>query len=384
MILHDLHILGTEGLKHIHVEHGKIRSITDSRNALEHLPGELHLELDNALAFPGLINSHDHLDFNLFPALGNRVYKSYTEWGHDIHVNNGDAIKEVLQIPQHLRVQWGLYKNLLNGFTAVVNHGQKLSVNEELITVFQDCYSLHSPSFEKNWRWKLNNPFQSRKPVVMHMGEGTDKMAGKEIDSVIRWNILRKKIVAVHGVAMNEKQAASFAGLVWCPASNQFLLGKTASIHKLKEHVQIVFGTDSTLTASWNAWEHIRLARNSSMLSDHELIASLTSSPAGLWGLSDHGSIAENKVTNIVVARNDKNHFFDLDPEDIMLVLHNGEIMMAGEELFSSFSKEIDFGNKFSKIRVGNQVKFIWGDLPGLMNECRKYFPGACFPVSGI
>ena len=384
MILHDLHVLGTIGSSHIHVEQGKIKFIADNRNAFDHLSGELHLELENAIAFPGMINSHEHLNFNLFPPLSNRVYNSYTEWGHDIHTHNSDIIKEVLKVPLHLRIQWGLYKNLLNGFTTVVNHGQKLDVNNELVTVFQNCFSLHSPAFEKNWKWKLNNPFALGKPFVMHIGEGTDDKTRHEIDRVIQWNIFRKKLVAVHGVSMNEKQAASFAGLVWCPASNFFLLGKTASVNKLKADTKIVFGTDSTLTATWNVWEHLRQARDSNMLTNDELFASLTSLPAGLWGLNDYGSIAEHKVSDIIVASSIKKNIFDLNPEDIILVLRKGEIMIADEKLFSLLSKKINTGNTFSKIRVGDQTKFILGDMPALMKECKKYFPGAYFPVSGI
>ena len=50
------------------------------------------LILKMPLHFPGLINSHDHLDFNLFPQTGNRIYNNYTEWGRDIHEQNKEAI----------------------------------------------------------------------------------------------------------------------------------------------------------------------------------------------------------------------------------------------------------------------------------------------------
>ena len=33
-------------------------------------PGEEGLDMEGALAFPGLVNSHDHLEFNSFPTLG--------------------------------------------------------------------------------------------------------------------------------------------------------------------------------------------------------------------------------------------------------------------------------------------------------------------------
>ena len=65
------------------------------------------IEFENAIAFPGLINSHDHLDFNLFPQTGNRIYNNYAEWGKDIHDQNKETINAVLKIPQHTQDSMG-------------------------------------------------------------------------------------------------------------------------------------------------------------------------------------------------------------------------------------------------------------------------------------
>ena len=69
------------------------------------------------------------------------------------------TINAVLKIPKHLRTQWGLYKNLLNGVTTVINHGERLNITDALITVLQENYSLHSIQFEKNWRIKIEQYF---------------------------------------------------------------------------------------------------------------------------------------------------------------------------------------------------------------------------------
>src|SRR5262249_24464239 len=157
--------------------------------------------------------------------------------------SNKAAIDAVMRIPQPLRILWGVYKNLLNGFTTVVNHGDRLSIPDGLISVFQDCHCLHSVGFERNWRWKLNRPLRDSQPVVLHVGEGTDALAGEEIDRLLRWNLFGRSLIGVHGVAMSEEQAAGFRGLVWCPTSNYFLLGRTAPVGRLKDRVPILFGT---------------------------------------------------------------------------------------------------------------------------------------------
>jgi len=92
-------IPGREGSKNIHIENGKIKAVEPFEQSRAE---NISLTFDNVIAFPGLINSHDHLDFNLFPPLRNRIYNNYTEWGIDIQTNNKKTINEILRIPQHL------------------------------------------------------------------------------------------------------------------------------------------------------------------------------------------------------------------------------------------------------------------------------------------
>src|SRR5581483_1483855 len=120
------------------------------------------ISFDDVIAFPGLINSHDHLDFNLFPKLGNKLHNNYVEWSNYIHANNKGTINRVLQIPKQLRVQWGIYKNLINGVTTVVNHGPMLKIDSDIITVFQQYHLLHSIQLEKYWKYLLNKPFKKK------------------------------------------------------------------------------------------------------------------------------------------------------------------------------------------------------------------------------
>src|SRR5450432_4419157 len=114
MQLRQLQLIGHNGLSQIQIENGRISRITDEGN-----DPQGSLSFGGAIAFPGLINSHDHLDFNLFPQLRSHIYKTYTEWGTDIHERYGEEIGRVLKIPAPLRTRWGMYKNLLNGVTTV-------------------------------------------------------------------------------------------------------------------------------------------------------------------------------------------------------------------------------------------------------------------------
>lgn len=371
-------------------------AIVDVRTSPAGDRGDDGLFFDGALVFPGLINSHDHLDFNLFPPLANGVYTNYRDWGRDIHTVNKAAIDAVLQIPKPLRVLWGVYKNLLNGFTTVVNHGERLNVPQGLITVFQDCHCLHSVGFERNWRWRLNRPLADHHPFVLHTGEGTDARARDEIDRLLRWNLFGRTLIGVHGVAMTEEQAAEFRALVWCPGSNYFLLDRTAPVARLKQRVPILFGTDSTLTAGWNSWEQIRQARAEGGMTDAELVASLTTAPATAWRLADRGELTRGYRADLVIARpkggaarpfpkagttplSAMDAFFGVDPEDLLLVLHQGRILLFDVSI-RDMLMEAGMGDlDFDFTRCGR--KYIVGDVPGLMAEIRHFYPEASFPA---
>lgn len=381
MILRNVTITGAGHTGDIRVLGEKI--VAPSSNATKN---ELDLTFEPSLAFPGLINSHDHLDFNSFPLLGNRIYNNYTEWGADIHLTNKDIINAVLKIPQALRTQWGIYKNLLNGVTTVINHGKRLNTTDDLIDIYQGSNSLHSVKGEKNWKYRLNF-YAGKKPVAIHIGEGTDGLAAEEIDSLIKWNLFRKTMIGIHGVAMTAKQAASFSALIWCPDSNYFLLDRTAAIDRLKNTTPILFGTDSTLTAHWNLWTHLRLAREQEMVTDTELFDMLTTTPASIWGLKDRGSIKEGQQADIVIARppggsRGWDAFYTLDPENIQLVLRKGNIKLFSGDLYDQLARSGFDLQDFHKIYINGQGKYILGNLPDLMTGIRKYYPSVDFPIT--
>lgn len=382
MILNNLRTALQGEPVNIRITNDRIAEV--SASVIEPMRSLLNLDLKGAVVFPGLINSHDHLDFNLFPALGDKIYSDYTEWGNYIHQNYKKEIGKVLKIPVDLREAWGIYKNLLCGVTTVVNHGERMKKPTSLITVYEDCQSIHSVKFERKWKFSLNNPLKKNVAAAIHTGEGTNVSAGREIDMLSKWNLLKRPVIGVHGVAMSEEQAKAFKALIWCPESNFFLLNRTAPVNRLKAQTTILFGTDSTLTGSWDIWEHIRLARETGYLTDEELFGSLTINAARAWKLQC-GEIAPYRSADLVIARNKtKQHgpgaFFNISPKDLLMILHRGHISLFAGELLSQL-KNIDPDN-YRKVCIEDSFKYAAGDLPGLMDEIRHYYPEAHFPVT--
>lgn len=382
MVLNKVTLIDNDDPVNVQIAGNKITNV--SPVAIADQDERLQITFDNALIFPGLINSHDHLDFNLFPLLGNKTYNSYTEWGKYIHKNYKEEISKVLKVPVLLREQWGILKNMICGVTTVVNHGERLQTVDAMINVHEQYYCIHSVQFEKKWKLKLNNPLKRKFPVVIHVGEGKDEASHREIDQLIQWNRLNKTLIGVHAVAMSEEQAARFNALVWCPESNYFLLNKTACVKCLKNHTSILFGTDSTLTGNWNIWDHLSLARKTKMLTDAELYHSLNINAANIWQTGSK-SIKISEEADIVVAKmNDGktgiDAFFAIEPNDILLVLHQGKIRLFDSSIYDQLVQTDLSG--FSKIYVGGICKYVQGDVPGLINNIRRYYPEADFPVT--
>lgn len=385
MILHNIQLANNGQVVDIGIGDGKIVKIVPA--AADDMKAISQIDFNNAIVFPGLINSHDHLDFNLFPQLGNRIYKNYTEWGKHIHLEYKQEIGEVLNVPPRLRILWGMYKNLLCGVTTVVNHGEHLTISDALINIYEETQDLHSVAFEKWWKLKLNNPFKKNLPVAIHTGEGTDNHASEEIDQLIYWNKLHKDLIGIHAVAMTSKQADKFKGIVWCPQSNYFLLNKTAEIQKLKQHAPILFGTDSTLTSNWNMWDHINIARKTGLLTDLQLYHSLNSQAARVWKL-DTGELTENKEADIVIARKKEGYsgmdaFYAIGPADLLLVMHQGNTRLFDQELLEQLAPHLQ-NKHFSLIKIDDAYKYVEGNIDELTGQIRSYLPALVFPIEVI
>lgn len=383
MQLNNLFLINESQPVNIAVYGEKIIAIRSGSTTVESDP--LSIYFSDAIAVPGLINSHDHLDFNCFPVYGEKKYNNYTEWGRHIHEEFKDHIEAVLKIPQDLRATWGMYKNLLAGITTVVNHGSYINIENPLINIYQEPQNIHSVQFDKNWKWKLNNPLSKSKDCAIHAGEGFDKLSTLEIDRLIKYNLLKRNLVAIHGVAMNEEQAKSFKAIVWCPESNRVLLNHNAPIALLKKNTRIVFGTDSTLTGNWNIWKHLRLAKSLQVVNDSELFDMVTCSPAELWNLNK-GRLHPRKDADIVVIKKknigkDWSGLLNTNPEDLLLVIQQGKIRLFDKCLLGQFNNLPINLYQYSQIRINGIVKFVEGALPELMSSIRTYLPTVQFPV---
>jgi SAM-dependent methyltransferase len=372
MILRNLEILGRSGAYDLIIGGQTIRDIVSGVPA-----GDSSIAFDGAVAFPGLINSHDHLEFDCYEQLDGGPYRDYVEWGKTIHQKHASVIAAVEAVPRALRVRAGIAKNLLCGVTSVAHHGTGPKCDGGPIQVINGTRCVHSPRLGRLREMLI----PERRAVVAHVGEGVGFDAEREIDAFVRWNVWRKQLIGVHAIAMRGDQAERFAAVVWCPVSNEFLFGCTAPVPQLKERTTILFGTDSTLTASWNIWDHLRRARELGFLTDDELIGALTANASRVWNLPNRGYIAPGAVADVVVARrrrgDQREAFFAINPEDILLVMKNGNIILLDSSLCSQVHLDVPLFN----VIVNGAEKLTAENYQGVATKLRSFLPSIPVPI---
>ncbi len=303
-------------------------------------------DLTGHLLLPGLINAHDHLEFNLFPRMGRHLYANATAWAADIYRPDEPPISQQLSIPKPIRLHWGGLKNLLSGVTTVAHH------NEYEGHVFRRNFPIrvaerfgwaHSLAFSPDLaeRYRRTPP---RWPFIIHAAEGTDQNAQNEIIRLEEMGVLRERTVLVHAVGVEGRALdilrARRASIVWCPSSNLFTLGRTLSPEVLRSGLEIVLGTDSALTGEGDLIDEIRIARSAANLSAEELYRMVTTGPAHiLWLGEGQGEIREHGLADVVAV---KDHgqtpaeaLEHLPPE---LVVVDGRIQLASTQLASRFA----------------------------------------------
>lgn len=372
MVLKNIYILGkSNNTTSIGVKEDKITEIHDLS------PSELDFSIsfsEDVIAFPGIINSHEHLALNTHPIHKNRIYEDYVDWAND---NFQQTIKEIETIPFELRYNFGILKNIIQGCTTIFQHDKFLNNFQiEAADIITNVINIHSLNFDEKWWIKVNFPTLKKK--IIHLAEGYSKRSKHEVNRLLRCTILPKKIIAVHGISLKSKDVKKLGGLIWCPNSNINLYGKTANVGKLKHKTPILFGTDSTVSSDWNFWAHLRQARNLNYLSDKELFDSITKTPSNVFCLKDKGSISSGSIADIVIAK--KKHkenfeaFYSINPEDILVIIKSGKIVLYDEFFDVFFSKYINT-SEFETIVIKGSKKHVLFKIKELVKKIKVYYP---------
>ncbi len=373
---------------YIDTETGKI--ITISQNFNLHHDFEVNFP-EETIAFPALINSHDHLLGTYWPKVGEGPHITWKTW--DDQLKASLVYAERGKIPNLNLYMLGAYKNILSGVTTVMDHIPH-KINEVFLpqlplrSIQRYGLSHEASSYDLKWGDGIEIEHQraaeNNWPYVTHIEEGFDDESLRGVDNLIDANALDNYSVLVHGLALSDADilriARAEANLIWCPASNIYMFRTTARVREwIDAGVNISLGTDSTMSGSLNILEEMKLAKKAFFskygykLDDRLLTFMVTKNPAKALRL-DHklGHIKPHYNADILIMKlkNRNNPYTSLTQakmNDIELLFNDGKPIYGYTDYDLLFQK-LMFGN-YTTEKIHNKDRLIVGNLGRLMRE---------------
>lgn len=273
--------------------------------------GDVVIDLDGAYVYPGLVNAHDHLELNNFPRLKWRArYANAAEWIADFQprFRTDPDLLEPLAVPLAARLFLGGLKNLLSGATTVAHHNplhaslRRAGFPVRVVRHYGFSHSLHIDGDAVAAEYQRT---PAAWPWIIHAAEGVDAAAAGELDRLAALGCLGPNTVLVHGVGLDaaarERLAAQGGGLVWCPASNDFLLGATAQVAGLAAQGRVALGSDSRLSGAPDLLGELRAAAATGQVDAAALYRMVTADAARLLRLPDAGRLALGGPADVLV-----------------------------------------------------------------------------------
>jgi hypothetical protein len=310
------------------------------------------VDLSGYTLFPGLINAHDHLEFALFPRLGQPPYHNAAEWALDIQHCFRDTININRSVPKAVRLWWGALRNLLCGATTVCHHNPFHPVFSERdfpVRIVTDFGWAHSLAFAKDIV-NTHKHTDSSYPFIIHACEGTDATARSEFTQLRDLSLIDDRAVLVHGLAMTSAEInilnSCGGSLIICPSSNQFLFAETPTLELLNSVRKLAIGSDSPLTAVGDLLDEVDFCCQQLHLPAERLFECVTQAPARILRLK-HGAghIAPGCLADIFAVRTSTlapaEHLALLSWRDVELVIVNGLVRLASAEMFQRLPPEI-------------------------------------------
>ena len=336
----------------------------------------------DSFIFPGLIDLHDHITWNLLPRWKpNELFSNRYEW------QLRTAYKIALDGP-HGKIaadhalacdadRFGEIKAIVGGATSVVGSltptantddnacieglarnldnysgfdGAVLNKEKLLYEVFPFEMKLADAS---HVRADLDSG--KLKAFLIHVGEGkpSDAASAREFRMLAKRGdgYLHPGVSIIHGVALGKAEftqmASAGVGLIWSPRSNIELYGSTTDVRAAKEAgVTIALAPDWSPSGSDGMIEELKYVAtwNASQVppvfDDAALVKMATTVPAQLAGVDKEiGSLSEGLYADLLLVRKNGTNAYQAllhaRPEDVRLVVIGGVPVYGDRDLMN-------------------------------------------------
>jgi cytosine/adenosine deaminase-related metal-dependent hydrolase len=329
-------------------------------------PRDVVFDVEGAFVLPGLVNAHDHLELNHFGRVKFRdAYENASTWIDDMRprLREDPCIRDGRTHRLRDRLLVGGLKNLLSGVTTVSHHNPfyrelRRGFPVRVVRRYGWAHSFflergpvgadgeRGPDVADAYR---RTPPDA--PFLVHLAEGFDASAKEELTRLRELGCLGENTVLVHGVGLSSEDWRSIrragAGLVWCPSSNRFLLGRTALVDRFladepSSMNSIALGTDSRLSGARDLLAELRAARNAANVEPGDLMRMATSNAARLLRVEGAGKIAPGAPADLLVipplARDPATALLEVERSGILLVASGGRPLVGAPELSPVFA----------------------------------------------
>ncbi len=332
---------------------------------------------------PGLIDTHNHILFDIFDNddwVPEKVYTNHNDWTLEKRYQAMLDVKQCLVNDSQGKPTWctstpygtaagslrcevdkfGELKGLIAGTTSIVGlpgtSSQCFSSVARSIDLAQNgidapdkiqTSALFPPAKSALDGVCANFADMSTDAYLIHVGEGTDAPSLAEFDKFLSIAtdplcIASPKTTITHGTAFTQQQFATMgqAGmkLTWSPQSNVSLYQATTNIPlALDANVTVALGPDWSMGGSQNMLDELRFAKKysddnwSARLSAKDIVTMATTNGAAAIGLGDKiGSIKKGMLADLVVIAKDRKKpyegILEARPKDVRLVMIGGTI----------------------------------------------------------